>query len=143
MSSIDVKFYKKNFDSLAKIPFVKQLLKENKKLEKENAELKNTVFKLCKRLLEKEETSIKSQDVLDIEVEVLETPKKENIVYEIEEDDEFEIKVKSEIVEEEDEFVDAEEMSDTEEEKQEEVIVVLAVNEVEEEEVVVLEEEEE
>ena len=151
MSSVfesrDVKFYKKNFDSLAKIPFVRQLLKENERLKKENAELKHTVFKLCKKMLEKEETNTsvdndEQDDDSCCEV-VLEKEEKENIVYEIEddEDNEYEInkiKVKSECVEDE-------EQQDVvvEEEEGEEVVVEEEEVVVEEEEVVVEEEEEE
>ena len=167
MSSVfesrDVKFYKKNFDSLAKIPFVRQLLKENEKLKKENADLKHTVFKLCKKMLEKEETKMSTNSVIDEQdddcccVVVLE---KENIVYEIEEDEDIEdeinkIKVKTEcvaeevvveeeeeevVVEEEEVVVEEEEVVVEEEEEEEEVVVE---EEEEEEEEVVVEEEEE
>jgi len=160
MNSFDLKFYKKNFDCLRKIPYVKQLMKENKRLETENAELKNTIFKLCKKLLEKDGP----------EVVVLEIPKTENIVYEIEEnDDSVQMndsvtpqckleKVEStdvSIASEEDEFVDAEEISVKEEESLDNVnqeIVLqeivgpqetnILVEEEEEEEEVVVEEEE-
>ena len=64
--------YKENFRQMKKLPFVQFLLKENRLLKKENAELKDTVVKLCRKVLIKEEP---------IEV------KKENIVYEIEEED--------------------------------------------------------
>ena len=68
----EFKMYEENFKQMKKLPFVKFLLKQNRLLEKENKDLKNTVFKLCKQVLIKEE-------------------KKENIVYEIEEEDEIEI----------------------------------------------------
>jgi hypothetical protein len=158
MSSVfetrDFKFYKKNFDSLAKIPFVRQLLKENEKLKKENADLKHTVFKLCKKMLEKEETKIDEQDDDSCCEVVLEKEEKENIVYEIEEDEDIEdeinkIKVKTEVVEEEEEeeevVVEEEEEEEVvvEEEEEEEEEVVVEEEEEEEEEVVVEEEEEE
>jgi hypothetical protein len=156
MSSVfesrDFKFYKKNFDSLAKIPFVRQLLKENEKLKKENAELKHTMFKLCKKMLEREETET---SVHDYEKEhdsccevVLEKEEKENIVYEIEDDEDIEdeinkIKVKTECVEEEEEVVVEEEEVVVEEEEEEEEEVVVEEEEEAEEEVVVEEEGEE
>jgi hypothetical protein len=154
MSSVfetrDFKFYKKNFDSLAKIPFVRQLLKENEKLKKENADLKHTVFKLCKKMLEKEETKIDEQDDDSCCEVVLEKEEKENIVYEIEEDEDIEdeinkIKVKTECVAEEEVVVEEEEEEEVvvEEEEEEEEEVVVEEEEEEEEEVVVEEEEEE
>ena len=67
--NLKVEMYKENFEQMKKLPFVKFLLKENRLLKKENKGLKDTVVKLCRKVLIKEE---------HIEV------KKENIVYEIE-----------------------------------------------------------
>ena len=94
----EFKLYKENFEQMKKLPYVKFLLKQNKRLERENADLKNTVLKLCKKVLIKEE-------------------KKENIVYEIVDDEEIIVLDKKEVVIEE---VVVEEQEEQEEEEQEE-----------------------
>jgi hypothetical protein len=146
--SFDAKFYKKNFDGLKKVPFVKFLLKENKKLEKENAELKDTVFKLCKRLLEKDEPRISNTTVIeDDEVMILKTPKTENIIYEIQENDDgdfqrqyHDIVIKPEkhqdihVVLQEDEDVEVVVVEEEEEDEEVEVEVEVVVEEEDQEE---------
>ena len=88
----EFKMYKENFERMKKLPFVKYLLKQNKKLEKENEDLKNTVLKLCKKVLikeeEKKENIVYKIEETDDDVVILEEVKKEDIVELIEEEEE-------------------------------------------------------
>ncbi len=132
--------YKTNYDALLELPLVKHLIKENKKLKKQNSKLEK---KLLSVLLGNQDSKKKrlplyikqepTDDVVTDDVVIIEPPvKPENIVYEIveeeveEEEEEVVVVVEEEekVVEEEEKVVEEEEKVVEEEEEVVEVVVV-------------------
>ena len=113
----NTEIYKDNFEALKKLPFVKFLLKENRKLKRENEDLKDTVLKLCKVKL-CNQVFIKEENVEEDDVEFIDAPIKikqevidlvENITYdvsELEEEDDDENAVDENAVDEEENAVE-------------------------------------
>ena len=135
--------YKTHFDALLELPFVKQLIKDNKKLKRDNCTLEKQLLSV---LLEKKKPQKKRQPLyankreplyankrepID-EVEFVDPPiKQENIVYEILEDD----LSAADMNEVEEQEVDEQEVEEQEVEEQEFEEQEVEEQEVEEQEV--------
>ena len=87
----NLNIYKSNYDALVELPLVKQLLKENNKLKKQNRKLEKQLLSvLLENRSSKKNKNVHLSPVL-IKTEKLVEPKNnssENIVYEIIEDNE-------------------------------------------------------
>jgi hypothetical protein len=56
--NLEFEIYKENFKFMKNIPFVKNLIVENEKLEKENSSLKTIISILVKKLFVKEQEEL-------------------------------------------------------------------------------------